>query len=348
MPSSSDSQDRGSRGADAKGDRPSRARPGARSGSTTRSGKPGDKPRSDRPRSGKPGDKPRSDKPRSDKPRSDKPRSGKPGDKPRSDRPRSDKPRSDRPRAPRIPDDITGKEIDRRVAAELRTLPEELGLTVTRLLVAASRALDADDVDLALAYANEAKRLAGRVSVVREALGIAAYSAGDFATALAELRAVRRMTGDQDYVPVMADCERGLGRPRKALELLDSVAEGDLSDASRVEARIVAAGARRDLGQPEAALLLLQVPALSSRRTEEWLPRLRYAYADTLLELGRGDEARTWFERAAQADPEGITDAEERLAEMDGIVFDEAWGEDEEDQRPTDAASPDVEPGPSA
>jgi tetratricopeptide (TPR) repeat protein len=227
------------------------------------------------------------------------------------------------------------------VAAELRTLPEELGLTVARLLVAASRALDADDVDLALAYANEAKRLAGRVSVVREALGIAAYSAGDFATALAELRAVRRMTGDQDYVPVMADCERGLGRPRKALELLDSVPEGDLSDASRVEARIVAAGARRDLGQPDAALLLLQVPALSSRRTEEWLPRLRYAYADTLAELGREDEA-------AQADPEGITDAEERLAEMDGIVFDEAWGEDEEDQRPTDAASPDVEPGPSA
>ena len=234
------------------------------------------------------------------------------------------------------------------MAAELRTLPEELGLTVARLLVAASRALDADDVDLALAYANEAKRLAGRVSVVREALGIAAYSAGDFATALAEMRAVRRMTGDQDYVPVMADCERGLGRPRKALELLDSVPEGDLSDASRVEARIVAAGARRDLGQPEAALLLLQVPALSSRRTEDWLPRLRYAYADTLAELGRGDEARIWFERAAQADPEGSTDAEERLAEMDGIVFDEAWGEDEEDQRPTDAASPDVEPGPSA
>ena len=260
---------------------------------------------------------------------------------------RSAEPRPDRPRAPRIPDDITGKEIDRRVAAELRTLPEELGLTVARLLVAASRALESDDVDLALAYANEAKRLAGRVSVVREALGIAAYSAGDYATALAELRAVRRMTGDQDYVPVMADCERGLGRPRKALELIDSVPEGDLSDASRVEARIVAAGARRDLGQPEAALLLLQVPALSSRRTEEWLPRLRYAYADTLLALGRGDEARTWFERAAQADPDGITDADERLAEMDGIVFDEAWGEGEEDQRPTDAASPDVEPGPS-
>ena len=318
-----------------------------------RSDKPrSDKPRSDKPRSDKPrSDKPRSDKPRSDKPRSDKPRSdrtgSKPGGKPRSDKPRSDKPRSDKPRIPRIPDDITGKEIDRRVAAELRTLPEELGLSVARLLVAASRALEAEDDELALAYAAEAKRLAGRVSVVREAVGIAAYAAGDYATALAELRAVRRMTGDQDYVPVMADCERGLGRPRKALDLIAEVPEAQLSDASRVEARIVAAGARRDLGQPEAALLLLQVPALSARRSEEWLPRLRYAYADTLLELGRVEEARTWFERAAQADPDGTTDAEEMLAEMDGIVFDDAWGDDEADQRPTDAASPEVDPGPS-
>ena len=336
---------------------PRQGRPGQTSkpgGGKTRSDKPGSKPRSDKPRSDKPrSDKPRSDKPRSDrpaggKPRSDKPRSDRPaGGKPRSDKPRSDKPRSDKPRAPRIPDDITGKEIDRRVAAELRTLPEELGLTVARLLVAASRALEAEDVDLALAYAAEAKRLAGRVSVVREAVGIAAYAAGDYATALAELRAVRRMTGDQDYVPVMADCERGLGRPRKALELIAEVPEAKLSDASRVEARIVAAGARRDLDQPEAALLLLQIPELSARRTEEWLARLRYAYADTLLALGRGDEARTWFERAAQADPDGTTDAEEMLAEMDGIVFDDAWGDDDEDQRPTEAASPDVEPGPS-
>ena len=324
------------------------ARPDAAKGKP-RSDKPrSDKPRSDKPRSDKPraprSDKPRSDKPRSDKPRSDKPRS----DKPRSDRPRSDKPRSDKPRAPRIPDDITGKEIDRRVAAELRTLPEELGLTVARLLVAASRALEEGDVDLALAYTAEAKRLAGRVSVVREAMGIAAYAAGDYAAALAELRAVRRMTGDQDYVPVMADCERGLGRPRKALELLAEVPESKLSDASRIEARIVAAGARRDLGQPDAALLLLQVPELNARRTEEWLPRLRYAYADTLLDLGRGEQARMWFERAAQVDPDGATDADERLAEMDGIVFDDAWGDDVEDQRPTDAASPEVEPGPSA
>ncbi len=316
-----------------------------------RGGKPGDKPRGgkpgDKPRGGKPGDKPRGGKP------GDKPRGGKPGDKPRGGKPgggkpRTDRPREDRPRSPRIADDITGKEIDRRVAAELRTLPEELGLTVARLLVAASRALEDGDSDLALAYTAEAKRLAGRVSVVREAMGLAAYSAGDFATALAELRAVRRMTGDQDFVPVMADCERGLERPRKALELLAEVPESDLSEGARIEARIVAAGARRDLGQPDAALLLLQVPQLNARRTEDWLARLRYAYADTLAELGRDQDARVWFERAAQADPDGATDAAERVAEFDGITFEDSWDDDvEDDQRPTDAASPDVEPGPS-
>ena len=271
---------------------------------------------------------PRTDKPRGGKPRTEKPRDGKPRtDRSRTDKPRTDKPRDDlRPRGPRVPDDITGKEIDRRVAAELRTLPEDLGLSVARLLVATSRALEEGDTDAALAFAAEAKRKAGRVSVVREALGIAAYAAGDYTTALSELRAVRRMTGDEDFVPVMADCERGLQRPRKALELLAEVPESTLSDAARIEARIVAAGARRDLGQADAALLLLQLPELSARRTEEWLARLRYAYADTLLELGRGDEARTWFERAAQVDPEALTDAAERLAEFDGVSFDDDWG----------------------
>jgi tetratricopeptide (TPR) repeat protein len=298
------------------------------------------RPASDRPRGGKPGSgKPGSGKPGSGKPGSGKPRAGKPDGgksrdaKPGGGKPRSDGPRDDtRPRGPRIPDDITGKEIDRRVAAELRTLPEELGLSVARLLVATGRFLEEGETDLALEYAADAKRRAGRVSVVREAMGLAAYAAGDYATALAELRAVRRMTGDHDFLPMMADCERGLGRPRKALELLAEVPESQLGDAARIEARIVAAGARRDLGQPEAALLLLQVPELSARRTEEWLARLRYAYADTLLELGRGPEARTWFERTASVDPDGLTDAADRLAEFDGITFDDGWGVDEADE----------------
>jgi len=138
------------------------------------------------------------------------------------------------------------------------------------------------------------------------------------------------MTGDDAYVPVMADCERGLGRPRKALELLGSVPDSSLPPDARVEARIVMAGARRDLGQHEAALLVLQGPDLTTRRTEPWLARLRYAYADTLLDLGRTDEAATWFERAMAADLEGETDAADRLAELQGVTFSDDWIDDEE------------------
>jgi len=286
-----------------------------------RAAKPGDK------RGGKPGEK-RGSKPgekRNSKP-ADK-RGAPPGRKPSPARDRASRPEDERPRGPRIPEEITGKEIDRRVAAELRTLPEGLAEQVARLLVATSSVID-EDPAAALVFAQEAKRKAARVAPVREAVGVAAYAAGEYAEALSEFRALRRMTGDDAYLPVMADCERGLGRPRKALELLASVPEASLPADARVEARIVMAGARRDLGQPEAALLLLQGPDLTTRRTEPWLARLRYAYADTLLDLGRVDDAATWFGRAMEVDLEGDTDAADRLAELQGVTFADDWADE--------------------
>ncbi|MFM8240374.1 MAG: tetratricopeptide repeat protein, partial [Actinomycetota bacterium] len=299
--------------------------PDASGSRSSRSGKPGDKSKA--PYKGKPGDK--SKAPYKGKPgdKSKAPYKGKPGEK--SERPaRPARDDLDRPRGPRIPDEITGKEIDRRVAAELRTLPEGLAEQVARLLVAASMVID-EDPQAALVFAQEAKRKAARIAPVREAVGVAAYAAGDFAEALSEFRALRRMTGDDAYVPVMADCERGLGRPRKALELLASVPDSSLAPDTRVESRIVAAGARRDLGQPDAALLLLQGPDLTTRRTEPWLARLRYAYADTLLDLGRVDEAATWFARAMEVDLDAETDAADRLAELQGVTFGDDWEDDE-------------------
>ena len=164
------------------------------------------------------------------------------------------------------------------------------------------------------------------MAVIREAVGVAAYAAGEYATALTELRAAARISGSTEYLPMMADCERGLGRPERALALAASADASTLDRDGKVELLIVAAGARRDLGQPEAAVLTLQVPALRSRARGEWLARLRYAYADALLEVGRTDEARSWFAQAAVVDPEGITDAAERLDEVEGITFEQ--GED--------------------
>ena len=153
---------------------------------------------------------------------------------------------------------------------------------------------------------------APRLAVTREAAGITAYRAGDYAAALAELRAVRRMTGDPAHLPVMADAERGLGRPDRALALARDPEVRRLDTASRVEIAIVASGARRDRGEFEAAVVGLQGAALESTQLQPWTPRLWYAYADALLDAGRREEALRWFESVAAIDDAGETDADER------------------------------------
>jgi tetratricopeptide (TPR) repeat protein len=185
-----------------------------------------------------------------------------------------------------------------------------------------------DDPKAARALADVARRLAGRVAVVREASALTAYACGDFENALAELRAFRRLSGDQRHLPLMADCERGLGRPERALELAATSEAAALPANVARELRIVVAGARLDLGQPEAALAHLEAdPAMAPGRRSALggAPiaddpselRLRYAYADTLVQLGRLDEAVSAFAGVAELDKGGATDASERLSELE-------------------------------
>jgi tetratricopeptide (TPR) repeat protein len=189
-----------------------------------------------------------------------------------------------------------------------------------------------EDPEKAYSYTQAAKRLAARVGVVREACGIAAYRTGRWAEALSELRAARRMTGHDEYLPLMADCERALGRPDRALALVHEAKVESLSRAMQIELHIVESGIRRDQGLADAAVLVLQVPELTSGRLRPWSARLFYAYADALLAAGRMEEARNAFARAAEADTGGETDASERLDELDGIEFEDlAESEDFDD-----------------
>jgi predicted Zn-dependent protease len=239
----------------------------------------------------------------------------------RQDRPTRERPAGSRTRvgtsvqAPPLPDDVTGEELDRSARRELRTLPKGLADQVARHLVQAGRVLQ-EDPESAYLHARAALHLASRVPAVREAAGITAYRTGRWAEALAELRAVRRMSGGDEFLPMMADCERGLGRPERALALAGSPEAQRLDQASLVEMRIVAAGARCDLGQADAAVVTLQLPQLKRPVDEPWWPRLAYAYADALLAAGRTDDATTWFQAAAERDFDEATDAVERLAEL--------------------------------
>ena len=185
-----------------------------------------------------------------------------------------------------------------------------------------------EDPEGAYGYSKVALRLASRVAAVREAAGFAAYANQKYAEALAEFRAARRMTGTVDLWPVMADCERGLGRPEKALDMAGAPEVHKLDKAGQVEMRLVAAGARRDMGQLDAAIVTLQSPELASNSVQPWTARLRYAYADALFAAQRVDEAREWFAKAVEADRDGSTDASDRLAELDGVEFVDALDEE--------------------
>ena len=220
----------------------------------------------------------------------------------------------------------------------MRTLSVEAAEIVSRHLVMTSRLLE-DRPDLAWEHAKAAVARGGRLAVVREAAGIAAYTAGEYADALAQFRAARRISGSDSYWPIMADCERGLGRPERAIAMAGADEVDRLDRAGRVEMRIVASGARRDLGQLDAAVVTLQCPELQSTSTESWSARLKFAYADALLAAGREDEAREWFAKTVDVDNADETDAAERLADLDGIVWvdtlDEDADEDDEDDEDT-------------
>ncbi|CAB4711519.1 unannotated protein [freshwater metagenome] len=211
---------------------------------------------------------------------------------------------------PDIPEEITGEELDKSLRAELLSLSSENAKVVSRHLECLALYADSDPL-LAHKHGVAAAHHAGRLAVVRESAGYAAYRAGFYEIALKELRAANRISGDVTMWPVMADCERGLGNPLKALALAGSPEVKRLEKAEEIEMRIVAAGARRDLGELDAAVVTLTCKDLSNE-SQEWAVRLRYAYADALEVAGRSDEAREWFAKCAQLDVDETTDAADR------------------------------------
>jgi len=211
---------------------------------------------------------------------------------------------------PDIPEDVTGEELEKSVRAELLSLSAENAKVVARHMVCVNLYMDVDP-ELAHKHAVAAAHHAGRLAVVRETAGYAAYRAGHYEIALKELRAANRISGDVTMWPVMADCERGLGNPLKALSLAGSPEVKRLDKAEEIEMRIVASGARRDLGEMDAAVVTLQCKELKNE-SDEWAVRLRYAYADALEAAGRAEEATEWFIKCAAIDREESTDAQER------------------------------------
>jgi len=292
-----------------------------------KAGKPGERSQGDRPqRERSDRDRPDRDRPDRDRDRSQRERGQRDraqGDRPRGDRAggtrkpwekSGDRPARDRalrpdadarPRHddPPIPEDVAANQLDRAARIELKTLSKDNADWVAKHLVMAGRLIDSDPA-LAHRHALSASRRAGRIGIVRETTAITAYATGDFALALRELRTYRRITGRDDQLPLMVDSERGVGRPQAALELGRSVPRDTLEPGVQAALAIAMSGARLDLGQPELALVELEIPQLDPDRAFSYSPALFDAYATVLEELGRAAEAEEWFalaERAAEA-----------------------------------------------
>ena len=249
-----------------------------------------------------------------------------------------------------VPEGVGAEQLDPQARAELRTLPGDLADAVAAWMAAAAAE---PDPDRAHEFAVQARKLAARVGVVRETAGVAAYRAGRWADALAELRTARRLTGRASYLPLMADSERALGRPDRALALIHDPDTRQLDRATQIELLIVESGIRRDQGRAAAGAVVLQVPELTDGIRRPWSSRLFYAYADALYDAGRREEARDWFGRAAALDPEEETDAGERYEILDSIIIEDLAEPDEgpetePDSAPVVAAGPAGDPAPAA
>jgi len=172
-----------------------------------------------------------------------------------------------------------------------------------------------DDPGAAVQAAGRAKRAAPRAASVREALGVALYQAGDFRAARTELAAAQRISGRVDLAAMLADVERALGRPERAVALFERTDRSRMESDTAAELLLVAASAYGDLGQPAAGVALI-------RRYARWPVELadhhlRLAYAEGALAEQAGDlaRARSAFERVVRAEPD-FHDATERLERL--------------------------------
>lgn len=238
---------------------------------------------------------------------------------------------------PETPTDVDEKDLPFSVRAELRGLPKDLGQIVAAHLVAAGELID-EDPALAYRHAEAARRRAARLPVVREATAETAYAAGEYAVALNEYRAMRRMTGGAEYLPVLADCERALGRPQNALKLAREAEREQLDAAQRVEMLLVEAGARADMGQQAEAIRLLKRGIADMPGNKLGQARMRYAYAELLEAAGDTADARKWFVSALKHDTEQTLDAQDRINALDGFVL-EVDESDEEYEETAEAVA---------
>lgn len=215
-------------------------------------------------------------------------------------------PRGDKPAPASPPRDLPdpAEVLDRRVLKDVEATADSKAPAALAYLTASALAYEAGDYEAAALHAQSAKRLAPRAASVREMLGLARYGEGEWAQAMSELRTYERLSGEKNHFPIVADCLRALGRPEKALELLDNQESESDPEPLKIEAEIVRAGVLHDQGKTREAIGALRRVLSEPKNVEYHHLRLWYLLAVLFEAADRPGEAGMLYARIADHDPE--------------------------------------------
>ena len=195
-----------------------------------------------------------------------------------------------RPGEPKMPKGIEWSMLSTDDRERLRGLSKEHAENIG-LHILAAYTLEERDPELALEHAKWVAHQASRIDFARETLAFVAYRQGDYKLALREFRTAFRMNGFLDYLPFIADCERGMGEPKKAIETAMSDDAKYLRGESKAEMFLVYAGALGDLELWDKAIEIVHTLGRSKGLAGEYRIRAVQAEQYFLEQAGRSDEA---------------------------------------------------------
>ena len=195
-----------------------------------------------------------------------------------------------RPGEPKMPKGIEWSMLSTDDRERLRGLSKEHAENIG-LHILAAYTLEERDPELALEHAKWVTHQASRIDFARETLAFVAYRQGDYKLALREFRTAFRMNGFLDYLPFIADCERGMGEPKKAIETAMSDDAKYLRGESKAEMFLVYAGALGDLELWNKAIEIVHTLGRSKGLAGEYRMRAVQAEQYFLEQAGRSDEA---------------------------------------------------------
>ncbi len=195
-----------------------------------------------------------------------------------------------RPGEPKMPKGIEWSMLSTDDRERLRGLSKEHAENIG-LHILAAYTLEERDPELALEHAKWVAHQASRIDFARETLAFVAYRQGDYKLALREFRTAFRMNGFLDYLPFIADCERGMGEPKKAIETAMSDDAKYLCGESKAEMFLVYAGALGDLELWNKAIEIVHTLGRSKGLAGEYRMRAVQAEQYFLEQAGRSDEA---------------------------------------------------------